>query len=229
LTPDYFVLQSGVSLQHKVKGLVVMAANEALDPRTAMDLVDSTTRDASRALSVDEGPLFLAWGVAWVLGYGAAFLSIRHQHPYTGPDAWAYVVLAVSLGLAATFTGIVTGRASSGVDGPSAQSGLMYGLSWPIGFVALFSFVGALGHAGASDRIVGLVASAGPALVVGVIYVVGAAIWRSTAMFALGAWLCLVVAVGAYAGVVNFSAIMAIAGGGGFLVTGATLLLRGRR
>jgi hypothetical protein len=206
-----------------------MAANETLDPRTALDLVDSTTRDASRALSVDEGPLFLAWGAAWVLGYGAAYLSIRNQHPYSGPAPWAYVILGVSLALAATFTGIVTTRASRGVDGPSAQSGMFYGLSWPIGFVALFSLVGALGHADAPDRVVGLVASAGPALLVGVIYVVGAAIWRSTAMFALGAWLCLVVAVGAYAGVVDFAAIMAVAGGGGFLVAGGILLLRGRR
>ncbi len=43
-------------------------------------------------------------------------------------------------------------------------------------------------------------ASAGPAMLVGVIYLVGAAFWRSAVMFALGAWLCLVVAVGSISG-----------------------------
>lgn len=206
-----------------------MSTNDELDPRSAMDLVESTTRDASRSLEVDDGLLFLVWGGAWVAGYGAIFLSIRDQDPYVGPAVWAFLVLAVSLALAAAFTAIIVTRASHGVEGPSAKSGLMYGLSWPIAFVALFSLEGALAKAGASDPVLGLVAAAGPALLVGVIYMVGAAIWRSTLMFALGAWLCLVVFFGAYAGVVGFTAIMAVAGGGGFVLTGGTLFLRARR
>jgi hypothetical protein len=206
-----------------------MPTNDALDPRSAMDLVETTSRDATRALRVDESLLFLAWGVAWILGYGATFLSIRGQDPYHGPAAWAYVVLAASIGLAAVFTGVTVSRTSRGIAGASATSGLMYGLSWPIGFAALFCLEGAIARAGASDAVLGLVASAGPALLVGIIYVVGAAIWRSTAMFALGAWLCLVVAIGGFAGVVDFAGIMAVAGGGGFLVAGAALLVRARR
>lgn len=206
-----------------------MPTNDALDPQSAMDLVETTSRAATRSLRVDDSLLFLAWGAAWILGYGATFLSIRNQDPYHGPAAWAYVVLAASLGLAAVFTGVTVSRTSRGIAGASATSGLMYGLSWPVGFVTLFSLEGAIAKAGASDAVQGLVGAAGPALLVGVIYVVGAAIWRSTTMFALGAWLCLVVAIGGYAGVVGFAGLMAVAGGGGFVLAGTVMLVRARR
>ncbi|MEJ7743632.1 MAG: hypothetical protein WKF73_14475 [Nocardioidaceae bacterium] len=99
---------------------------------------------------------------------------------------------AVSLGLAAVVTAFAVIRATRGVVGGSATAGMLYGLSWPIAFTTLFLFEGALSKAGASDEVLGLVASAGPAMLVGVIYLVGAAVWRSAVMFALGAWLCLV-------------------------------------
>ena len=35
-------------------------------------------------------------------------------------------------------------KASRGVTGPSAVQGRIYGLSWPIGFAALFGIEGAL-------------------------------------------------------------------------------------
>jgi len=102
---------------------------------------------------------------------------------------------------------------------------MLYGLSWPIAFTTLFLFEGALSKAGAFDEVLGPVAPAGPAMLVGVINLVGAAVWRSVVMFALGAWLCLVVAVGSYFGVSRFAGTMALAGGGGFVLAGAALAL----
>ncbi len=65
---------------------------------------------------------------------------------------------------------------------------------------------------------IGLFASAGPVLVVSVMYLVGGALWNNWTMFVVGAWLALTIGVAVMFGVVTFDLIMAIAGGGGFLI-----------
>ncbi|MGH3425556.1 MAG: hypothetical protein ACRDO8_12535 [Nocardioidaceae bacterium] len=217
-----------MSLRRKAE-VDMMAPDETLDPRRAMEMLESTSRESSRALRVDEGLLFGVWGVAWLVGYGATYLSVRGQDPYTGPAAWAYAVMAAGFGLAVVVTTVVVTRATRGVLGASATTGMLYGLSWPVAFATLFLLEGALARAGAPDEVLGLVGAGGPALVVGVIYLVGSAIWRSVTMFALGVWLCLAMVVGSYLGVVALPAIMAVAGGAGFLVAGAARLPRTRR
>jgi hypothetical protein len=123
---------------------------------------------------------------------------------------------------------IVVTRATRGVRGPSAVAGRIYGLSWPIGFAALFVIEGALGHDGASARVLGIVGGAGPILVTGLIYVLAAGIWLDWSMFGLGVWLAAVAAAGAWAGPVSVLLIGALAGGGGFLAMAGFLALRHR-
>jgi hypothetical protein len=204
-----------------------MDEDEVMDARTAAALIERTRASTRSALQVRLWPMYLAWGVAWLAGLGAMWLSVRGQRPYHGPPAAAAALLAVLIVAAVVVTMVIVFRATRGIEGVSAVQGRMYGLSWPIGFAALFLIEGALGRHGARPEVLGIVGAAGPILVTALIYLVGAAIWRDWLMFALGGWLALVAAAGAWAGPAGVLLAEALAGGGGFLV--AALIARQRR
>jgi hypothetical protein len=113
---------------------------------------------------------------------------------------------------------ITIGRAMRGVTGLSSTSGKLYGWAWTMSFTCLFLMIGGLARAGASEAVIGLFASAGPVFVVSIMYLVGGALWHNWSMFVVGAWLALTIGVAVMFGVVTFDLVMAIAGGGGFLV-----------
>lgn len=79
-----------------------------------------------------------------------------------GPPAWAAVLLAVLLILAAVVNTVVVARATRGVSGVSELQGRYYGWSWVIGFIMLFSIEGALAHRGASAEVMGMSVPACP-------------------------------------------------------------------
>jgi hypothetical protein len=106
---------------------------------------------------------------------------------------------------------------------------MIYGLSWPAGFAALFAVIGAAGHYGASPKVLGVLGAAGPLLLVGLIYVLAAGVWLDWVMFGLGAWALLVAAAGAWTGPVGVLLLDAVAGGGGFLAAAVLIAVRNRR
>jgi hypothetical protein len=203
-----------------------MTEDESLDVRAAAALVRQTQERTQEALTVALPPLYAAWGVAWLVGFGAMWLSVRDQRPYRGPAAASAVILAVLLLAATAVTIVLVTRATRGVGGSSEFQGRIYGLSWLIGFVGLFAFEGALAQHGASDEVMGLVGAAGPLFVTSLIYVLGAAIWLDRPMFALGGWLALVAAVGVWTGPVTVLLVEALAAGGGFLLAAGLLRRR---
>lgn len=200
-----------------------MPGDETLDPRTAAALIQQAQAHAHDKLAVKQPRLYAAWGVAWLIGLGAMWLSVRGQHPYRGPASWSVAILAVLIVAAVAVTMITTSQATRGIGGASVRQAQIYGLSWPAGFAALFVIEGALSHAGASGKVMGVIGATGPLLVTGLIYAVAAAIWLDRTMFGFGIWLLAVAAGGAWAGPVGALAAGALAGGGGFLITAAYL------
>lgn len=205
-----------------------MAEDETMDARAAAALIDQTHERTRDALMIRVSPVYTAWGVAWLVGLGAMWLSVRGQQPYRGPSAASAALLGLLILAAIAVTMVIVIRRTRGVGGGSAVQGRIYGLSWPVGFAALFAIEGALSSYGASGKVLGVVGAAGPLLVTGLIYVVAAAIWLDWSMFALGTWLALVAVAGAWTGPVTVLLVEALAGGGGFLLA-AALLARRRR
>ena len=205
-----------------------MADDGLLDARQAAELLQRSADHARRRLMVNQPLIYGAWGAAWLIGCGAMWLSVLGQHPFRGAAGWASAILGVGIAGAIVATGITTARATSGIGGISAKQGLMYGLSWPAGFAALFIIIGAAAHFGASAAVMGVIGAAGPLLVVGLIYIVGAGIWLDRVMFLLGVWELLVAAIGAWTGPVGVLFMDAVAGGGGFLAASALLAWRNR-
>jgi hypothetical protein len=202
---------------------------EGFDSRAAAALIQATTEDTRRSLAVRVPQLYASWGVAWLIGLGVMWLSVRGQAPYRGPSAGSAILLGVLLLGAVAVTIFTIVRATSGIQGQSANQGTIFGLAWPIGFASLYLLEGALAHQGASGTVLGLFGAAGPLLVTSLIYLVGAAIWLDRAMFTMGAWLAVVAAVGVWTGPVTVLLVNAVAGGGGFLVMAGYLAWRARR
>jgi hypothetical protein len=205
-----------------------MAEDDLLDTRQAAELLRRSADHARQRLMVNQPLIYGAWGVAWLIGCGAMWLSVLGQHPFRGAAGWASAVLGTGIALAIVATAITTGRAGRGVGGVSARQGMMFGLSWPVGFAALFSLIGAVAHFGASPSVMGVLGAVGPLVVVGLIYMVAAGMWLDRIMFWLGAWELLVAAVGAWTGPVGVLLMDAVAGGGGFLAASALVAWRNR-
>lgn len=202
--------------------------DDRFDSLAAAALIQRTTAETRRSLDVRAPVLYAGWGIAWLVGLGAMWVSVRGQHPYTGPGTFSAILLGVLLVGAVVVTIVSVGRATRGVHGQSEVQGRIFGIAWPIGFVAFFTMQGALAHAGASDTVLGLVGAAGPLLVTSMVYLVGSAIWLDWAMFVMGAWLAAVVAVGVWTGPVAVLLVASLAGGGGFLAMAGYLALRRR-
>lgn len=205
-----------------------MAEDDALDARQAAELLRRSADHARERLIVNQPLIYGAWGLVWLIGCGAMWLSVLGQHPFRGAAGWAAAVLGVGIGLAIVVTAIATARASSGIGGVSARQGMMFGLAWPAGFAALFIILGAAAHFGASAQVMGVLGAAGPLLLVGLIYVVAAGLWLDWVMFCLGGWELAVAAAGAWTGPVGVLFMDAVAGGGGFLVAAALVAWRNR-
>jgi hypothetical protein len=203
-----------------------MPDDEVLDPQAAAALMQQTRQHTSDALRIKLPWVYAAWGVAWLVGLGAMWLSVQSRHLYHGPSTTSAVLLGILIVAAIAVTMVVVIRATKGVQGTSEMQGRLYGLSWPIGFAALFAIEGSLASHGASDAVMGLIGAAGPLLITAVIYLVASAMWLDRSMFALGAWLAVVTGVAVQTGPVTVLLIEALAGGGGLLVAAAVLSRR---
>lgn len=195
-----------------VDGEDVLPARD--DPAALLALIaaqrDSTRRRTSPTLAV----IGTAWGLAWLIGYLALYLT------YDGgtSSAWAFILFAGLLASAVAVTAVHTTRRASGVGGDSATVGAMYGGAWAVGFVAAgLVFAGAV-RAGASPDVLAVLTNGVSCLVVGLLYLAGGIVWREGRMFALGAWIALVAGLASLAGPPTNYLAMALAGGGGFLV-----------
>ena len=184
---------------------------------------------AQRLRAADVRPssalIYGVWGAVWLVGYGAMWLTARDDDT---PSVAAGVVAVAGGVLALVVTIVHITRRTRGIAGASARQGAMYGWAWAIGFLAQSMIVGGLARAGASNEVTALAANAIAALVVGLLYLTGGVLWRSSAMYVLGGWIALVGAGAALAGLPGSYLLMALAGGGGMLVAAAVEAVRNR-
>jgi hypothetical protein len=201
---------------------------EEMDPGSAAELLRQSAHHARARLTANQPLIYAAWGVAWLAGCGAMWLSVLGQHPFRGAAAWAVAILGAGGGTAGAVTAISAARASRGIGGVSARQGAIFGIAWPVGFASLFMIIGAAWHFGAGPKVTGILGATGSLLVVGLIYVLAAGMWMDWVMFWVGMWLLLVASAGAWTGPVGSLLADAVAGGGGFLLTASWLAWRTR-
>jgi hypothetical protein len=159
-------------------------------PLTAADslrLIQQQRDATERSLSPDARLLYWPWGIAWFVGFGLLFL--RH-----GPNGRVYwdipgwvplTTLFVLMAVAFVISGVAGARAGRAVSGDSSIKGLMYGNAWFMGFAGVGVILGKISPLlPEAER--GLIWAAASVGLVAVMYMAGAAIWRSWDQFFLG-------------------------------------------
>lgn len=219
-------------------------ADQAFDAAESLRLIRDQQERARSATEPDARLLCAAWGVAWLVGYLCLWTSALRTADDPGaqrltngagqvvggqPEPWAFWVFFGLIASAVAFTIVHSVTRTAGTRGVSARTGTMYGWSWMLGFVTLGFVLGGLARAGASAEVMALASNALACLVVGLLYLGGAAAFGDRGLFLLGLWILLVAAVATYAGLPLTYLVMALLGGGGFLVLAAVEHLLGVR
>jgi hypothetical protein len=105
----------------------------------------------------------------------------------------------------------------------------MYGWSWSLAFAGVFALNIGLSQHGLPASLAPLLWPGSSAVVAGVLYLAGGALFADRVQYGLGIWMLAVGAGSVQAGWPANFAILALAGGGGFLAAAAFILARGRR
>ncbi|HZS30312.1 MAG TPA: hypothetical protein VFA37_03555 [Gaiellaceae bacterium] len=141
------------------------AEEGALDPREAAALLEASAREAERRFDMRPTILMFAAAVTVLVGYGAVWVSVRHQHPYSGPTGHGLAVLYGVLALWIVLNVVLLGRALSGRRSQERRlEGIVFASVW----ICVYVFQGALHHADHNPAIAyGIWPAIAPLLVVG--------------------------------------------------------------
>jgi hypothetical protein len=154
--------------EHNTSESSAVDESDELDPRAAAALLEQTTRRAQRQFDFRPPMLMLIGAAVVLVSYGAIWLSVRGQHPYSGPSGTALAVLYSTLIVWIVLVATFYRRATSGVGGRSSRQRGADGAAFVTIWIAVYVFQGALLHAGASHAIVyGIYPAAAPIIIVG--------------------------------------------------------------
>ena len=198
------------------------------DPAAMLNLMRDQRRRTQRWELRLYVVMLVAWAVSWGIGFGALWSAeSTGGNPWLRiPDAVAWAVFGGLL-VAAIIISIVAGvRSGTAVRGPSRLAGALYGWSWTISMVAAWGVLTAVRRAGLSDSAMSVLAPALFILIVGVLYLAGGALWRSTVQYALGVVMIVTVVGASFAGAPTHHLIYATVGPAAML-TVAVMMARG--
>jgi hypothetical protein len=140
----------------------------ALDPREAARLLEQTSREARRQFALNPPLLTALMGVVILVAYGALWLSVLGQQPYTGPNLGVIALVYATVAVTIAVTVKVYQRATAGVSGPSTTQRTVEGVAMLVSIVGSPVIQAALKVDGASAAIVyGVIPAAAPLIIVG--------------------------------------------------------------
>jgi len=200
--------------------------DQPLSAGESLALIERQHREAQRQLGVNVALFYGPWGAAYLLGFGSIFLTYPSASPVRMPGGLAAAITGVLFATAFVVSVVNGTRAGRGVRGPSRVVGAMYGWSWTLGFCALAAVNIGVTRLGLSDEAATLLWSGSSLLLVGVLYLAGGALWQDRFQYGLGVWMLVTGAGSVLAGVPGNFAVLALAGGGGLLLTAGYFRLR---
>ena len=190
-------------------------------PEEALAVVDAQRSTYLKRHEIKAAPLLTAWGLAWLVGYAA--LALYREPDYDLPRV-PYLFFCGCLAAALLFTFAYIIPKARGVRGRSSREGTYCGLAWTLGMslgaviLSRLNVPLAAVNTGQANEVASVVSNAVPCLVVGVIFLMSAALWNEAVMGVLGGWILLVTLVVTIVGMPWAWWIMSVAGGGGMLV-----------
>lgn len=201
-------------------------------PEEALAVVDAQRSTYLKRHEIKAAPLLTVWGLAWLVGYAALAL---HREPDYGLPRVPYLFFCGCLAAALLFTFAYIIPKARGVRGRSSREGTYCGLAWTLGMslgaviLSRLNVLLAAVNTGQANEVASVVSNAVPCLVVGVIFLMSAALWDETVMGVLGGWILLITLVVTIAGMPWAWWIMSVAGGGGMLVAAVVSVAMGTK
>jgi len=186
---------------------------ETLDPDKAFKVYLQQSKRASLDLSVASRGNLIIWGVAWLVGYGALWVSARQTT--AAPEPWAFVVFGVCLAGAFVLSAVLGARSARQVSGPSALAGALFGWAGFLAFGGGMTMTAIIClRYGLSGEATGVLYNAVAALILGILYLTGGALWSDRTMYIVGATMIVLGVIGTVIGVPTGYLAMALIGGG---------------
>jgi hypothetical protein len=173
----------------------------------------------------NRGP-YVAWGLAWSVGYGSLALAGGAVPVVAMPGLVPTALLVAGLVVATVVTTLATIRDQRGVTGAAKTAGTLFGIAWATGFTALFLLITALARVLDDQLVQTLLWPTGSAVVVGLLYLMGGALQRDHLQYALGTYLALLGASAVFLDSPGHYWVLAVAGTPAYL---AAAVLEGRR
>jgi hypothetical protein len=198
-----------------------------LDLHAALRLVNDAETKAREELQGNEAGVYLIWGFAWLLGYGAMHAARFGWLPLSAGASLTVFSITILAALASTVF-IVT-RQRRGIRGHSSFVGAMYGGAWALGFMVMGTLSGVIGAAVDDFWLTGMVINGIALLIVGLMYMVGGAMFNDKSQAMLGIWFLVVNIVALLAGPANFVTVCFILGPLGFFAGALAEFHRRRR
>ncbi|MEV0196246.1 hypothetical protein [Nonomuraea sp. NPDC050691] len=197
-------------------------------PEETLRLIEQQRAATVRQLKGEPLLLYTPWGVAWLVGFGAIFLHFGLDGRGLAPisQMQAVGVLQGAQVLAGAFAGFGIARQSRQVRGDTSARGAMIGYSWVAG-MALMVIICVRLSVGLPEEEVQILWTGSSLLVVGLMYMMTAAVWLEWPMFFLGAWTVAVNATGVMLGAGRQALLIAVLVGGGFIAASLWLRRRG--
>ena len=194
-----------------------MLEDQHMSVQQAAAVVKDARARARRKLVICAPLVYAAWGLTVLLGYGAMWLSVRGQHPYTGPSGGSITVVLGLAALAVAVVVVMISKTVAGIDGRSVRFRSIILRTYATGYLILLCVQVAI-KGSVSARTFAFAAFAGPLLLAGLTYLLAAALRLDRTAFALGAWLVIVGVSCAWQAPAAILATCALAGGGAFLL-----------
>ncbi|WP_328726665.1 ABC transporter permease [Streptomyces sp. NBC_00259] len=165
---------------------------------------------------VDNRDAYVSFGLAYLLGHGAAAVS-QGDNPILGLPGWLPItLLGIGLATGITQATVAALRAQRGATGPDILTGKLLGAAWVAAFTALFLAITGLTSALGMPELQSILWPAGSGLVVGLLYLAEGAARRNLLHYSLGVWLALTSTAALFLGTPGLYWVLAVAGGGAY-------------
>jgi hypothetical protein len=193
-----------------------------LDAAAALELLTRQQIDVDRRLAAGLPLILFAWGIAWTVGFGMLWLIDGLAPGFRMPLPIAVVTFIVLMVGALVVSAVVGARMGRGIraSADAAWTGTVFGLTWPVGYIAIWSLASVLVHYGMPRELLNIYYPTASVMFVGLMYIVAGAIWRNWQSIAMGGWITLVACIAPWFGYPTHYLVFAIAAGGVFLVAG---------
>ena len=201
-----------------------------LSPAAALAVLADQQRIVANRFGSSIRVITAAWGIAWLLGFLAIWLMDSGVGGLVLPSWLGWTIFAVLFAAAIVVSAVLGIRSGRGIRGNSANAftGTVYGVSWAVSILAINAFGAALLTHGMSAQLADLFYPSAYTLVVGMMYLAAAAIWRVGQMVVAGAVLIVLAAGAGFFGHPTNYLVFAIVGGALFFGLAIHSVVKGR-